>query len=80
MKRSKNSPTNVDLLLLRAQIRYSLATSANQKLAGANKDSKEAQQQEANRTKALKALLEDSETIIKLDGQDGRCLFLAWMG
>jgi hypothetical protein len=74
----KKRPDNVELLLLRAKIHYSLAVNANQKYAAVDRGSKEARQIKANWTQAMNGLLEDSETIIRLDPKTASAYF--WRG
>jgi Tfp pilus assembly protein PilF len=75
----KKLPNNFELLLLRAEVHWRLAVDANQKyLAALKKDPEEAPQFKANRTRALKVLLEDSKTIIKLDPKTADAYY--WRG
>ncbi len=74
----KKQPDDIDLLLLRARTRWNLANTANQKLSTMKSDSQEAQRLKANRTQAYKDLLQDSETIIKLDPKTADAYF--WQG
>jgi hypothetical protein len=74
----EKQPDNIDLLLLRAEMHWKIASTAFQKLSTVKNDSKEAQQLKANRTQAFKDLLQDSETIIKLDPNTADAYF--WRG